>query len=204
MTKDQSGWRGPASALEVGPPPILKWQGRTVQVRTQDIRRALVCAVFLAQPTPDAATPLDILRSFADGLENQVVRLGWLRADAGWLRARASEQHSEVLVAALHVAACGLHLTGTVGCRIGRGVSVLEGVAECGAAFLPQGSYTQKMCVHTRNLRAHKKVACTQKNRYTQSPAHKNCACTQESCVHTRILRVHIIIVTTTMTIIIV
>eukprot|EP00973_Karenia_brevis_P059598 8296480-Karenia_brevis.AAC.1 len=29
--KDESGWRGPAVVTEVGPPAVVKWQGRFIQ-----------------------------------------------------------------------------------------------------------------------------------------------------------------------------
>ena len=46
-SKDESGWRGLASVIEVGPPATIKWQDRRIQVRTQDVRRALLYLMFL-------------------------------------------------------------------------------------------------------------------------------------------------------------
>ena len=54
----------------------------------------------------------------------------------GWLRAKASSQHSELLVATLHVAATHFGLAGCVGARIGHGVSALEGIVECDHTFI--------------------------------------------------------------------
>ena len=45
-TKDESGWRGPARVVEVGPPALIQWQGQVIQVRTQDVRRALHYFMF--------------------------------------------------------------------------------------------------------------------------------------------------------------
>ena len=47
-TKDESGWRGPARVIEPPgrntdastPAATVRWQGRDLQVRTQDVRRA--------------------------------------------------------------------------------------------------------------------------------------------------------------------
>ena len=91
-TKDESGWRGPARVVETGPPILLQWQGKSISVRPQDVRRALVCAVFLMLPEPMAtltnswfaSAPLTSLRAFADGLNGQVARLGWIRTSDGW------------------------------------------------------------------------------------------------------------------------
>jgi len=143
-TKDESGWRGPAIVIEPGPPTVVKWQDRFLQVRTQDVRRSLVYLAFLGcKLTGEQHTyenvetgeyykvnnedPLSVLTAFAEGLDCRIIRLGWLN-DQGWRRAEANITLSEVLLAALHVAACGLHLSGCIGVRIGSGVSALEGV----------------------------------------------------------------------------
>ena len=131
---------------------MVKWQGRSLQVRTQDLRRALVYLVFLAFPTIGVQDPRDLIVTFAEGLQRgQQVRVGWVRIDmsqskakamdnpqsgtsvpaVGWLRAKASSQHSELLVATLHVAATHFGLAGCIGARIGHGVSALEGIVEC-------------------------------------------------------------------------
>ena len=47
-TKDESGRRGPAKMAQTGPPAVIQWQDRFIQVRTQDLRRALVFLAFLA------------------------------------------------------------------------------------------------------------------------------------------------------------
>ena len=82
------------------------------------------------------------------------MRVGWVRIDLsqskaneeitssasalahGWLRAKASSRHSELLVAVLHVAATHFGLAGCIGARIGYGVSALEGIVECDHTFI--------------------------------------------------------------------
>ena len=57
-TKDERGWRGPATVVEprtLGSSPqgvatSVRWQGRTLSVRTQDLRRALVYQAMLIFP----------------------------------------------------------------------------------------------------------------------------------------------------------
>merc|ERR1712127_279757 len=142
-TKEESGWRGPARLVEIGPPAIIKWQDRFMQVRTQDIRRALHYAVFYTMTTTSVAysmygdgqlrrpeDPVEIVTSFADNLDGAVIRLGWL-LQKDRHRAESNSKLSELLLAVLHVASCGLYLKGCIGARIGGGVSVLEGIAEC-------------------------------------------------------------------------
>jgi len=117
-------------------PVTVRWQGRHIQARTQDLRRALVYLIVLTRSVLCSSDPVEILMSFADSLQADVIRVGWLKQDDGWRRARANVKLSEVLMATLHTAACGLHLVGCVGARIGSGVAALEGLLECDASFL--------------------------------------------------------------------
>ena len=80
-TKDESGWRGPARVIEppglggssTTPTATVRWQSRDLQVRTQDIRRALVYFVMLMFPSwgttmLDKEDPLWLIIEFADAL----------------------------------------------------------------------------------------------------------------------------------------
>ena len=115
-TKDESGWRGPARVVELGDKDgdessatLVKWQGRTLLVRTQDLRRALVYLVHLAFPTAGVQDPRELVVTFAEGSQRgQQIRVGWVRIDmsqskeksnpksgtsvpaGGWLRAKSS------------------------------------------------------------------------------------------------------------------
>ena len=133
-TKEESGWRGPARLIEIGPPAIIKWQDRFMQVRTQDIRRALHYAVFHTMTTTSVAysmygngdlrrqeDPVEIATSFADNLDGAMIRIGWLQ-NKDWHRAESNSKLSELLLAVLHVASCGLQLKGCIGARIGGGI----------------------------------------------------------------------------------
>ena len=138
LSKDDSGWRGPANVVDTeGGTVTIRWQSRFMQCRIQDVRRALVLLVMLVQDAGDfpRTSPSRTLTSFADHLDKRVVRLGWLRHET-WQRAESNARHVLVLLALLHVAACGLHLVGCIGGRVGQGVSVLEGVAEIDDTFL--------------------------------------------------------------------
>ena len=78
-TKDESGWRGPAEVFETPDPSIvIRWQGRHLQVRTQDLRRALVYFVFtlLASQNddPQRTNATSVLVEFAEQLHKEVVR----------------------------------------------------------------------------------------------------------------------------------
>ena len=79
-TKDESGWRGPARVVEAprrtsddaSPAATVRWQSRDLQVRTQDIRRALVYCVMMIFASWGMAEkgidPLRLIIEFADGL----------------------------------------------------------------------------------------------------------------------------------------
>ena len=151
-TKDESGWRGPATVVQIGPPAVIKWQGKFVQARTQDLRRALVCLAFLIDEwyintsyyreertqhwyKVQPESPVHRVQAFAETMDKRVVRLGWV-FDSEWTRAEANRRQSELLWTILHLASCGFHLTGCVGARIGCGIAVLEGVIQCDNSFL--------------------------------------------------------------------
>ncbi len=78
---------------------------------------------------------VEIVTSFADNLDGAMIRIGWL-LQKDWHRAESNSKLSELLLAVLHVASCGLYLKGCIGARIGGGISVLEGIAECDTMFL--------------------------------------------------------------------
>ena len=70
-TKDESGWHEHARVVEPGdrcgeesPATTVQWQGRTLQVRTRDLRRALVYFAFLAFPTAELQDPRELIVSF--------------------------------------------------------------------------------------------------------------------------------------------
>ena len=100
-TKEESRWRGPATVVQVGPP--------VMQCRAQDLRRSLVYTVMLTTNfffSQGSADPVNMAMSYADHLENKVVRIGWMFDDT-WKRAQANEKLGELVMAVLHVAACG-------------------------------------------------------------------------------------------------
>ena len=72
ISKDDCGWRGPATYLDQdGGQHSIRWQGRHLPVRTQDIRRALAYLCFLAiddRTWPRGSSPTKLLVSFVDVL----------------------------------------------------------------------------------------------------------------------------------------
>ena len=131
-TKDVSGWHGPATvtdllALDHGIVGI-RWQGRSMTCRMQDVRRALLYPVFLTrQPV---SSPMEEIRNAAAHLRD-VHRLGWVQAPDGgkWVECRDNKLMPRVLLAGLQIASCHLHLEGCISMRIGRGARKLEGIA---------------------------------------------------------------------------
>jgi hypothetical protein len=83
-TKDVSGWHGPATVTDllvldhgvIG----IRWQGRSMTCRMQDVRRALLYPVFLTRQT--VSSPMEELRNAAGHLrdvhfKHQMVASGW-------------------------------------------------------------------------------------------------------------------------------
>ena len=109
-----------------------------LQVRTQDLRRSLVYVVMFTNNIffeAGSTDPVATIMSYADQLDSKVVRVGWI-FDAEWRRTADSRKLSELVLAVLHVAACGFYLVGCIGARVGNGVSVLEGMVGCDNSFL--------------------------------------------------------------------
>ena len=119
ITKDASGWHGPAevvnpSSLQDGV-IYVKWQGRFIAVRIQDIRTALIFATFLMKPTG----PIRIFKSEAESQTGHALRVGWLRQGSHWTECQANRTHSIMLEVGLYVAAVRMHLQGVIGFRFG-------------------------------------------------------------------------------------
>ena len=138
-TKDESGWRGPATYLDQdGGQHSIRWQGRHLSVRTQDVRRALIYLVFLTQDEhtwPRGSSPHGLLWSFVDGMRSECFRLGWVYNN-GWRRAKASASLSDVVLAILFVASNGIHLQNCIGARLGHGMSTLPPLEDVDSTVL--------------------------------------------------------------------
>ena len=89
----------------------VKWQGRVLAVRTQDVRTAMVYLTFLMSPSGP-------IRTFKAEVENQTsgaVRLGWMRQGQNWIECLANRTHSNLLAAGLYLSAVCMNLQGVVG-----------------------------------------------------------------------------------------
>ncbi len=88
-TKDESGWRGPATVIRTGP-AVIQWQDKYLQVSTQDLRRSLSYLALLVQQLTgesfehynfrtdesyilDTEDPTAMLVTYADGMTAFVV-----------------------------------------------------------------------------------------------------------------------------------
>ena len=151
--------------LNPGPTLVtVRWQGQNVNVRTQDLRRSLVYlsslhGCFLAEDRDD---PWELLVAFAESLPGTHLRIGWFQVPSGksdgraeenyrrgqplaqfdtaspgpWKKTKASDEHYQMLMAMLHVAAHGMNLPGCIGGRVGTGVAHLESIQEAETSFL--------------------------------------------------------------------
>ena len=141
VTKDVSGWKGPAVVTDVTTIDqgtiSIRWQSRVLICRVQDIRRALVYWAFLTERP--AKSPIEEVFRFTQHLHDDVVRFGWINQPPHWRECAANKQHPAVLLAGLHVAACSVYMEGCVGFRLGKaGPSArsLEAVAGCDDGML--------------------------------------------------------------------
>ena len=120
-SKDISGWHGPATVVDVTSvrdgQPGIKWQGKLLTCRLQDVRSALICLCFSCQrkcrcPSQGCPAPSRRIRGLA-------VRLGWFRNGARWIPCEANHKYPQTLLCGLRLASCLLGLQGTVSFRLG-------------------------------------------------------------------------------------
>ena len=136
-TKDVHSWFGPATVVDltsvIDGQIGVKWQGRLLLCRTQDVRRAQLFWCFLAYMP--AQSPVRYLCEAAVELRGDVVRLGWFRSGNSWVACEGNRRFSRVLLAGLHVGSCALNLSGVVSFRLGSSVHTLPAVV-CDDSFL--------------------------------------------------------------------
>ena len=145
-TKDQSGWRGPATVLSTDRlhegVVDVRWQSRLMPCNVRDIRRALAFLALLAAVRDRGEYPqqgpLAFLQDFVASMAKTMMLIGFIKcaATGRWIQALDNHKHKRLMSAVLHVAACSLHLPGVVAARLGQGVSVLAA----------QTSYTWNCC----------------------------------------------------------
>ena len=119
LNKDVSGWHGPAEVVNLTSLQNgllhVKWQGRVIAVRIQDVRTAMVYAAFLTQPSG----PIRTFKAEVEGQIGNVLRLGWMRQGQNWVECQANSSHSNLLAAGLYLSAVCMNLQGVIGFRCG-------------------------------------------------------------------------------------
>jgi hypothetical protein len=134
--KDTSGWRGPCKITHVAEDGIVHviWQGSSLSCRPQDVRRALTYLCFLSKMlsgdnSVSKNTPFDMLRRYVVSLNKCMEFHGVVNDKGVYCLSRVSTRYPSILQAVLQIAACGLHLAGCIGARLGHGIRCLEGLS---------------------------------------------------------------------------
>ena len=131
VSKDEACWHGPCQITDTSSMSSgvlsVKFQGRVLLCRLQDVRRALVYWSFLQLPRFNS--PLTIMAMLTEQLRGKVLRLGWFQTNGTWKAFEGNRHHGELLEAALHVASFYLQLDGCLQLRVGFGIRSLEGIA---------------------------------------------------------------------------
>ena len=135
--KDISGWMGPAIVADVTPLSqgiiAVRWQGRTLDCRVQEVRRALVYMSFLAVESSE--NPVTIMRLSVESCYGNCVRVGWFQQHGAWQACESNKMYPKVLLAGLYVAGVCLNLQGTVFFRFGRNIRTVSAV-QCDDSFV--------------------------------------------------------------------
>eukprot|EP00972_Heterocapsa_arctica_P082658 12180294-Heterocapsa_arctica.AAC.1 len=83
-TKDMSGWRGPATVAGLdnilSRQATVRWQGRLIDCRIQDVRRHLAFWTFMTAPS----APIDIIRKYVNSMVDATITAAWVFGPAGW------------------------------------------------------------------------------------------------------------------------
>jgi hypothetical protein len=129
ISKDSSGWHGPAQIVDLSSLSDgiihIKWQGRVLSARVQDIRSAMTFATFLMQPT----NPIRLFRAEVEAHQGHLMRIGWIKQGRTWVECQGNKDFFALLSAGLYVSACCMHLEGVVGFRFGTNVTQLPAIA---------------------------------------------------------------------------
>ena len=137
QNKDLTGWRGPASIVDVTTIPhghiSVRWGGRTMSVRLQDMRRS----VLFIGLTDDGSVPLHTLRQYMLNVFSAVMTLAWIFDSDGWRLSKTAVDNPGVFRSILHVAINEFNISKCLGARIGRGVHILHGLSaiECSTLY---------------------------------------------------------------------
>ena len=127
--KDLSGWRGPCEVISTRSMANgvidIRWSGRTLTARVQDIRRTSIYC-FL---TEDGEPPIEVLRTHVMAMSHGIQTLAWVVNERGWQLSHAALDYPVCFLAILHVAA-ELGITRCVGARVGRGCHHVSGLME--------------------------------------------------------------------------
>ena len=130
LSKDVPRWNGPATVVDltslrdgiIG----VRWQGRNIQMRVQDVRRALAFAyapIFFG----GGSSPIEVLRRAAESFDG-VMRVGWIRHQDTWESCEGHKDFQQVLISGLHVSAINLQLVGVFGFHFGCNTKTVSGL----------------------------------------------------------------------------
>ena len=131
INKDEHCWHGPCQITDTtslcNGVVSVKFQGRVLLCRLQDVRRALVFFSFLQAPRLNS--PLTIMAILVEQVRGKALRLGWFQCNGQWKAFEGNKHHGELLEAALHVASFYMQLDGCLQLRLGTSVRNLEGIS---------------------------------------------------------------------------
>ena len=129
--KDLPGWHGPARVTDttdivrgnIG----IKWQGRAMICRVQDVRHELTMLIFAMSPgSHPASSAWDVVRHFVEQLlVRRAYTLGLIHTNT-WHNTPDTRKYLHVYHAARHHATTALHLDDVTTVRLGRGVTRLS------------------------------------------------------------------------------
>ena len=130
QAKDLIGWRSPGRVVDAEPETLedglvhVRWQGRALPLRLQDLRRHLVHWIFL----PTFNSRWQTLKNFTQTLQHRAMMVGWYYSSKGWFVSAAAKQNPCIFGDVVFIASTQFNLQGCIGARFGAGVSSVKGL----------------------------------------------------------------------------
>jgi hypothetical protein len=130
--KDNTGWRGPCTVVsthgvEQGYLDV-KWGGRTMACRIQDVRKALLYPALLRNRPDEYA--LDLLRQHVASMVGVTEIYSMINTQDGWQLSQAARSRPDLFHAFLKVAHDLFTVERCIGGRLGKGVARIPGMLD--------------------------------------------------------------------------
>ena len=109
---------------------MFHWQGRSIEVPLEGVRRAMIFATFFIDGSLDAFptyphTTIKMVRNALEHIRNRSILLGWIQSGVAWIQTKETRAYYDVFVALLYMAQNLVRIPNVITTRLASGVSSL-------------------------------------------------------------------------------